>query len=308
MNIQRSKIWMTAITMQVVSYWVLVVLLIVSCSSGEDSIRTSEPLPITFSLQKQGTRAADGYVAEGIIPTGREIGVFAYYQGTDNWDSNEQEPSQMYNQRMTVKDADGNLTYSPLHYWPNNKAGEVEEKLTFVAYYPYSTTHSGDHGVMIDQTDISKGHAKMEFRQYEEASKQTDLMISGWIHNQSRNSTPQPQFSFNHMLAKVKINVSGVTPTKVTLKHVGMSAYIDFLDKGTPTWEPTWVTASMKYGIATIDNFSGDSPILLMIPQSTSGIKIIVEHSGGTKEADLPTTGSGKWEAGKYYEYNITIN
>lgn len=299
MNIQRSKIWMTAITMLVVSYWVLVVLLIVSCSSGEDSIRTSEPLPITFSLQKQGTRAADGYVAEGIIPIDREIGVFAYYQGTDNWNSNEQEPSQMYNQRMTVKDADGNLTYSPLHYWPN----EAEEKLTFVAYYPYSATHSGEHGVMIDETDISKGSAKIEFRQYEKASEQTDLMISKWIHDKSRNST-QPKFSFNHMLAKVKINVSGKTPTKVTLKHVGMSAYIDFLDKDTPTWD----AASMKYGIATIDNFSGDSPILLMIPQSTLGIKIIVEYNGGTKEANLPTTGSGKWEAGKYYEYNITIN
>lgn len=299
MNIQRSKIWMTAITMLVVSYWVLVVLLIVSCSSGEDSIRTSEPLPITFSLQKQGTRAADGYVAEGIIPTGREIGVFAYYQGTDNWNSNEQEPSQMYNQRMTVKDADGNLTYSPLHYWPNNKAGEVEEKLTFVAYYPYSTTHSGDHGVMIDQTDISKGHAKMEFRQYEKASEQTDLMISEWIHDKSRSSE-KPLFSFKHMLAKVTIIIEDVTPTKVTLKHVGMSAYIDFLGA-----TPSWNEASIKYGTTTIDNFSGDKPILLMIPQSTDDISITVEYNGTSKTGTLP---NGSWAKGQSYEYHISIN
>ena len=287
--------------MLVVSYWVLVVLLIVSCSSGEDSIRTSEPLPITFSLHKQGTRAADGYVAEGIIPTGREIGVFAYYQGASNWDKDQQEPSQMYNQKMTVKDTNGNLTYSPLHYWPNNKAGEVEKKLTFVAYYPYSATHSGERGVMIDETDISKGSAKIEFRQYEEASKQTDLMISGWIHDKSRNSTAQPQFAFKHMLAKVTISIEGVTPTKVTLKHVGMSAYIDFLDKDTPTWD----AASMKYGIATIDNFSDNKPILLMIPQSTDDISITVEYNGTSMTGTLP---SGSWAKGQSYEYHITIN
>lgn len=296
-----NKIWIVTLTLLVSLYWVVLLFMFMGCSSDAEPIELSESCPITFGLQNVGTRASSVY-ADGSIPSGNKIGVFAYEQGTADWSSTTHEPNLMYNQWMQVGNG-GSLSYFPLHFWPNDES----KKLSFVAYYPYSETHSAQNGVLIDQTNIRKGSAKIEFRQLEKASEQTDFLISKWNYNQVRTNGQQT-FTFNHMLAKVKITVTGKAATKVTLKNVCMSAYVDFLGTDTPSWLDN-ISYPKKYGTATIDLYTdSDNSILLMIPQTTENISITVYYNGGSKTGTLPTTFNSEWEAGKSYEYKITVN
>lgn len=98
----------------------------------------NDSVPIVFSIYNGGqatTRAAVSTVDD----LGREgFGVFAYYTGTNDYNSTTI-PNFMYNQRVNGVFDGETLTgwdYDPLKYWPNNvdAEGHSNQKISFFVY------------------------------------------------------------------------------------------------------------------------------------------------------------------------------
>ena len=112
------------------------------------------------------------------------------------------------------------LTYTPQHFWPNNKLtadDSQHEYVTFWAYYPYNPTSSmGQYGITTN-TSKGQGMGRVSFTMHPDASQQVDFMMSAPIVDCNRDKyplistnenqyTPKPvPFKFNHMLAQVRI-------------------------------------------------------------------------------------------------------
>jgi hypothetical protein len=148
--------------------------------------------PIALSAytaqQTAGTRADEGLLAEGGIPNGKSIGVYAYYhQGTDSnsdgtidtngaWTGDET-PNFMFNQQATNNAAEDGFSYSPLKYWPN----VTYDKLSFFGYYPYTTTFSGSsdpHGIVLTKGSNDEGLPAFELTVSDNVDDQVDFLIS----------------------------------------------------------------------------------------------------------------------------------
>lgn len=73
------------------------------------------------------------------------FGVFGYYDDNKEYDSKEDRPNFMYNQKVTWNES-GLWNYAPLKYWPNESGTDESEgradRLTFFSYAPYLTDDS----------------------------------------------------------------------------------------------------------------------------------------------------------------------
>lgn len=135
------------------------------------------------------TRADKDFLAEGGIPNGTSIGVYAYYHpGTDSdgdgdiengaW-SDDATPNFMFNQ-LATNDADKDgFSYSPLKYWPNTP----EDKLSFFGYYPYTTNLVGSspsdtRGIALKKGSDDAGLPAFELTVSDDVTKQVDFLIS----------------------------------------------------------------------------------------------------------------------------------
>ena len=134
------------------------------------------------------TRADESLLAEHGIPDGKSIGVYAYYHpGTDSnadgiidkdgkWSGSET-PNFMFNQQATNNAAEDGFSYSPLKYWPNTQ----HDKLSFIGYYPYTTTFSGStdpNGIVLTKGSNDAGLPAFELTVSDDVTKQVDFLIS----------------------------------------------------------------------------------------------------------------------------------
>lgn len=178
----------------------LLAALLISCakeSSVVDSPEVKQPTqpaqsPIALSAYTAqpiaSTRADQELLAEGGIPNGKSIGVYAYYHsGTDSnadgiidtngaWSASAK-PDFMFNQQATNNaDIDG-FSYSPLKYWPNTN----HDKLSFIGYYPYTTTFSGSedaNGIVLTKGSNDAGLPTFELTVSNDVDQQVDFLIS----------------------------------------------------------------------------------------------------------------------------------
>lgn len=175
----------------------LLAALLISCakeSSVVDTPEVKQPVQPTQSVQTPialsaytakpiaGTRADQELLAEGGIPNGKSIGVYAYYHagsGVTNgaWSASAK-PDFMFNQQATNNaDIDG-FSYSPLKYWPNTN----HDKLSFIGYYPYTTTFgSGStdaNGIVLTKGSDDEGLPAFELTVSDDVTKQVDFLIS----------------------------------------------------------------------------------------------------------------------------------
>lgn len=129
-------------------------LLLASCSSELDVTQTTkvdEPTPVTFgaySAQSTKTRA-DVKIDDVADLADAGFGVFAYYTGTNDYNSTSSKPNFMYDEKVTGSGSPLSWTYSPLKYWPNDIAedtavdghnatgSENGGKISFFAYAPH---------------------------------------------------------------------------------------------------------------------------------------------------------------------------
>lgn len=163
------------------------------------------------------------------IPDGGSMGVYAYLHDNSTWlTASEHTPNFMWNQQATYH-ADGNsFIYSPLKYWPN----EENDKVSFIAYYPYSAETPGSPespaypynatGLKTLLGNADNGLPSFEFTVKDNAAEQVDLLISDLItdlpyHRADENAPGTPfnnlsvydhvKFVFRHALAKIEFRV-----------------------------------------------------------------------------------------------------
>ncbi len=203
---------------------------VMSCTNAED-IETATTTPREISLstyisQPMATRADSSMMAVNEIPISQSIGVYAYYHDNATWTTDDAaEPNFMFNQKATHINNTDPFTYSPLKYWPNQET----DKLSFIAYYPYSNGTE-------DGTDDDINHTGIEPLLSNDASampsftltvksnvkEQIDFMVSDLIPDlpQSRATDPDPgssfdnltitdrvRFNFKHALSKVELRI-----------------------------------------------------------------------------------------------------
>jgi hypothetical protein len=161
------------------------------------------------------------------IPDGGSMGVYAYYHDGSLWatDAANNQPDFMWNQQRTYNADLNAFVYAPLKYWPN----EESDKLSFIAYYPYTNPASPEGPASPAQTGLTplltnsgKGLPSFNFTVKDDAADQVDLLVSDLIVDlpQTRDTEDDPgtpfndlsiydkvKFLFHHALAKVEFRI-----------------------------------------------------------------------------------------------------
>ena len=170
------------------------------------------------------TRADASMSAERGIPDGKKIGVYAYYHQNSTWADDEAAgkatPSFMFNQPVTYDRENNSFTYSPLKYWPNGE----DDKLSFIAYYPYTDPDalSGEDspettGIVPTLANDGTGLPTFDFVVDTDPDKQIDFIISALVADQQKPSVPgvsspagtgRIHLGFCHVTPKVKFHVT----------------------------------------------------------------------------------------------------
>lgn len=188
---------------------------------GEMPVNTSRPIAFTSYTAQPMTRADSALLADHTIPAGKSIGVYAYYHDNATW-SNTATPNFMCNQQATNIGLEQPFSYAPLKYWPN----ENEDKVSFIAYYPYTSNSPADVsalGITALLDKASAGLPSFRFTVNDNVKQQVDFMVSDLLPNlpngtaavwpgapDGRNDltvTDRVRFLFRHAMAKIEFRV-----------------------------------------------------------------------------------------------------
>ena len=161
------------------------------------------------------------------IPDGGSMGVYAYYHDGSLWatDAANNQPDFMWNQQCTYNADLNAFVYAPLKYWPN----EENDKLSFIAYYPYTNPESLEGSDSPASTGLTpllansgKGLPSFNFTVKDAAADQVDLLVSDLIvdlpESRAKDDAPgtpfnnlsiydKVKFLFHHALAKVEFRI-----------------------------------------------------------------------------------------------------
>ena len=134
------------------------IVLMVGCSKDEvtPEVDTAPEVDTSGAILFTASRPSS-YITRNMIENVEDLqsagfGVFAYYTGDQNWSTAGAStiPSFMYNQQVTWDSGQGQWTYSPVKYWPNNNnpadgsgatGSESKNYLSFFAYAPYGASY-----------------------------------------------------------------------------------------------------------------------------------------------------------------------
>lgn len=184
-------------------------LLIASCSQNEiTEVRTDGNPAVGFDVYTGvATRGTDvtNTTMQGTVDNLGGFGVMGYYTGSKTWeqaDKSKITPSFMFNQLVTY-DTD-KWTYSPIKYWPNNKA----DKVSFFAYapYEYNETDKKRAGIVTSgNTDAGVPFINFTLKEVTNLDKMVDLVVAK-VFDKSANDS-EIKFNFEHILSKIGFQV-----------------------------------------------------------------------------------------------------
>lgn len=253
-----------------------------ACSNEEihmDDARVA--LQVTSGIQ---TRAYDDQWEKG-----DEIGIFGFTQ--------EDAPAQAYtNVRYVTTGSNGRFTPDGTTiYLPTDGSS-----LDFVAYYPHTTSLTADGIYAVDVTNQS-------------IQKDIDLMAASKLSaNRSKNTVA---FNFEHKLSKIVLTfkpgdgmaLSELTGMKVQLTNQQPKATFDVTQ---PDGEV--VVGKNTPATLTLDtDADGTFSEGIVLPSANfDGMTLHLELSDGSSffNWDLNNSKADKFEAGKKYVYDITVN
>lgn len=278
-----------------------------ACSNEEPvtTVTTMDGMtPIAFrdAYTAQPTRSSAAYSVEQGIDAGQSIGVYAYYHDNTTW-SAVAVPNFMWNQQATCLEKGGNFTYSPLKYWPN----ESEDKLSFIAYFPYTDVDAADPeseesptktGLTPLMANSDAGMPSFRFTVKESADDQVDFLLSELLPNLPNGTsavspgnpddrstltvTDRVRFLFHHMTSKVEFRIVAATEVRADIAHFllkSLSVSNLYKDgKLTPTYNTStgetsyaWSEQSAKHGTSPAYSFPLKTMTgYLMMPQTLS--------------------------------------
>ena len=301
-----------------------------SCSTNnEDFVTMNEVQKITFDapvMNKNG-RAA---ITATKYPDTEKFKVFAqrttgeYQTGWTNNFMDGVEVSKVQSENYWAPAAD--------YFWPKN--GDV---ISFAAYSPSSLVNGAGC------TSVAYGATGLKVTEYlldATLSKQNDLMYAPRVLNQTKNTATGVGIQFKHALSLINFTVksdnTGITVTDIIVNNAKDKGTFSetIADGSSYSSTPAWSDQALQNESSRFEVLTGEQVItanqaaqalgdnLLMIPQTiesstptpqtltvkwkyTNGGSIEVLDEITKNFSDLSIT---KWEIGKKYTYNITIN
>ena len=260
----------------------LATLLLTACQNDEETMQTDArvALQVTSGIQ---TRAYDA-----TWEANDEIGIFGFTQGDA--------PAQAYtNVRYVTTGGDGAFTPDGTTiYLPTDGSS-----LDFVAYYPHTTDlENGIYTVDVEnQSDLST----------------IDLMAAGTqTANRSKNTVA---FNFEHKLSKIVLTfkpgdgmaLSELTGMKVQLTNQQTLATFDMTQPDGEVVVGTNTPATLTLN-TTDDGMSSEGIVLPSANFDSMTLHLELEDGGSFFNWDLNNSKADKFEAGKKYVYDITVN
>ena len=253
-----------------------------SCND-EETMQTDArvALQVTSGIQ---TRAYDDQWEKG-----DEIGIFGFTQGDA--------PAQAYtNERYVTTGGNGTFTPggTPI-YLPTD-----DSYLDFVAYYPHTTSLTADGIYAVDVTDQS-------------IQKDIDFMAASKLSaNRIKNTVA---FNFEHKLSKIVLNFtagvgmdeSELAGMKVQLTNQQPKALFDVTK---PDGEVV-VGMDSPIDITLLTDANGTSSEGIVLPSANFDnmtLHLELADGGSFFNWDLNNSSANKFEAGKKYVYDITVN
>ena len=260
----------------------LATLLLTACQNDEETMQTDArvALQVTSGIQ---TRAYDA-----TWEANDEIGIFGFTQGDA--------PAQAYtNVRYVTTGGDGAFTPDGTTiYLPTDGSS-----LDFVAYYPHTTDlENGIYTVDVeDQSDLST----------------IDLMAAGMQTANRINNTVT--FNFEHKLSKIVLTfkpgdgmaLSELTGMKVQLTNQQTLATFDVTQPDGEVVVGTNTPATLTLN-TDADGTSSEGIVLPSANFDGMTIHLELEDGGSFFNWDLNNSKADKFEAGKKYVYDITVN
>ena len=262
----------------------LATLLLTACQNDEETMQTDTrvALQVTSGIQ---TRAYDDQWEEN-----DGIGIFGSTQGDA--------PTQAYsNVRYVTKS--GNGTFTPdgtTIYLPTD-----DSYLDFVAYYPHTTSLTADGIYAVDVTNQS-------------IQKDIDLMAASKL---SANRTdPTVAFNFEHKLSKIVFNFTAgvgmdeneLAGMKVQLTNQQTKALFDVTKPDGEVVVGTNTPATLTLN-TTDDGTSSEGIVLPSENFNNMTLHLELADGGSFFNWDLNNSqNADKFEAGKKYVYDITVN
>ncbi len=261
----------------------LATLLLTACQNDEETTQTDTrvALQVTSGIQ---TRAFDNQWEKNDA-----IGIFGFTQGDA--------PTQAYSNVRYVTTG-GNGTFTPdgtTIYLPTDGSS-----LDFVAYYPYTATAMTDGVYTVNVTDQSD-------------QSTIDLMAAG---TQTVDRTdPTVTFNFEHKLSKIVFNftagvgmdeneLAGMT---VQLTNQQPKATFDVTQPDGEVVVGTNTPATLTLN-TTDDGMSSEGIVLPSENFDGMTLHLALVDGGSFFNWDLNNSSANKFEAGKKYVYDITVN
>ena len=253
-----------------------------SCQNDEETMQTDArvALQVTSGIQ---TRAYDA-----TWEANDEIGIFGFTQGDA--------PAQAYtNVRYVTTGGDGAFTPDGTTiYLPTDGSS-----LDFVAYYPHTTDlENGIYTVDVeDQSDLST----------------IDLMAAGTqTADRSKNTVT---FNFEHKLSKIVLTfkpgdgmaLSELAGMTVQLTNQQPNATFDVTQPDGEVVVGTNTPATLTLN-TTDDGMSSEGIVLPSANFDSMTLHLELEDGGSFFNWDLNNSKADKFEAGKKYVYDITVN
>lgn len=261
----------------------LATLLLTACQNDEETMQTDTrvALQVTSGIQ---TRAYDDQWEEK-----DDIGIFGFTQGDA--------PAQAYtNVRYVTMGGDGAFTpEGTTIYLPTDGSS-----LDFVAYYPYTATAMTDGVYTVNVTDQSDQSA-------------IDLMAADTQTADRINNTVA--FNFEHKLSKIVLTfkpgdgmaLSELTGMKVQLTNQQPKATFDVTQPDGEVVVGTNTPATLTLN-TDADGTSSEGIVLPSANFDGMTLHLELADGGGFFNWDLNNSKADKFEAGKKYVYDITVN
>lgn len=260
----------------------LATLLLTACQNDEETMQTDTrvALQVTSGIQ---TRAFDNQWEKN-----DEIGIFGFTQGDA--------PTQAYsNVRYVTTGGNGRFTPDGTTiYLPTDGSS-----LDFVAYYPHTT-------------DLENGIYTVDVENQSDQST-IDLMAAG---TQTVDRTdPTVTFNFEHKLSKIVFNFtagvgmdeSELAGMKVQLTNQQTLATFDVTQPDGEVVVGTNTPATLTLN-TTDDGMSSEGIVLPSANFDSMTLHLALVDGGSFFNWDLNNSSANKFEAGKKYVYDITVN
>ena len=194
-------------------------------------------------------------------------------------------------------DGAGALSTTTMTKWP--MASPSTETVDIKAWAPFAAAPSGTQSIKTDQSS-------------EDDYKASDYLYGSRTGIVNSDIASPILVTFNHMLAKINVNVSTTVPTMNI-----QGAEVTFGDAGTPNIIKDYTVSNTDgnitpgttmAAITLTKNLASDGKCAcIIVPQTVSGKIFNVKVGTTDYKYSLPAPTTKAYDAGKVYTYNVAI-